>query len=78
MMDKITKILTELDESQNLVRIVGINEGGYTMVAMGMINFYTAGDETITIENIHTPNKTFKVDAVKTIEIMVSIWNKED
>ncbi len=77
MMSTITKILTDLDESQNLVRIVGINEGGYTMIALGMINFYTAGDETITIENMHLPNKTFKVDAVKSIEIMVSIWNKE-
>ncbi len=75
-MDKMTKILTQLDEGQNLVRIVGINEGGYTIIATGAINFYSAGDETITIEHMNMPNKTFKVKAIKTIEVMTEVWNK--
>ncbi len=76
-MDKIIKILTELEETQKLVRIVAVDENGNTKIALGILNFYTAGDETVTIENIHTPNKKFKVAAIQTIEVMVSIWNVE-
>ncbi len=76
-MDKMTKILTELEENQKLVRIVAVDENGYTKIALGMLNFYTTGDDEVSIENMHVPKKTFKVDAVKSIEVMVSIWNKE-
>ncbi len=77
-MDKITKILTELEETQKLVRIVAVDENGYTKIALGILSFYTTGDDKVYIENMHVQKKAFKVDAIKSIATMAVIWNKKD
>ncbi len=76
-MGKITKILAELEETQNLVRIMAVDDNGYNKIALGRINFYMAGDDKVVINNIHMPKKTFKIEQIKTIEIMAAIWNKK-
>ncbi len=75
-MDKKTKILTELEATQKLVRIVEVSQEGYLNIATGIVSFNNADNKTITIENIHTPKKTLKVKAIKTIEVMTEVWNK--
>ncbi len=75
-MDKITKILTELEATQKLVRIVEVSQEGYLNIATGIVSFNNADNKTITIENIHTPKKILKVKAIKTIEVMTEVWNK--